>query len=146
MSIKSALCDCHLLNQSRVTQKPIVTCLHAFSCASFQLHVFVCTSDRFIQLSATVVIATVIPLVLVLVLRHGFFYWMLQCLWFMVFMVYSFRVTSLLGKKFCPSCGNNTLMKVSVSVDENGVTRYQVPSSKKPFNIRGKKVSTFHVI
>lgn len=50
-----------------------------------------------------------------------------------------FRVTSLSGKKFCPSCGNNTLMKVSVSVDENGVTRYQVPSSKKPFNIRGKK-------
>ncbi|KAJ7383982.1 Nin1 binding protein [Desmophyllum pertusum] len=50
-----------------------------------------------------------------------------------------FRVTSQIDKKFCPSCGNNTLVKVSASVDENGVTHYQVPNRKKPFNIRGKK-------
>lgn len=50
-----------------------------------------------------------------------------------------FRVTSQLEKKFCPSCGNNTLVKVSVSVDEDGVTHYHLPNRKKPFNIRGKK-------
>lgn len=50
-----------------------------------------------------------------------------------------FRLTSQLGKRFCPWCGNNTLLKVTVSVDENGVTHYQVPNTKKPFNIRGRK-------
>lgn len=55
---------------------------------------------------------------------------------------YSFRVTRQLGKKFCPSCGNSTLVKLSASVDENGVTHYQMPNTRKPFNIRGKKVST----
>ncbi|KAL9976499.1 hypothetical protein ACROYT_G013808 [Oculina patagonica] len=50
-----------------------------------------------------------------------------------------FKVTSQLQRKFCPSCGNSTLVRVSVSVDENGVTHYQLPNRKKPFNIRGKK-------
>ena len=49
-------------------------------------------------------------------------------------------MTSQLEKKFCPSCGNSTLMKVSVSVDEDGITHYNLPNRKKPFNIRGKKV------
>ena len=53
-----------------------------------------------------------------------------------------FRVTSQLGKRFCPSCGNSTLVRLSVSVDEDGVTHYQVPNRKRPFNIRGKKVNT----
>ncbi|CAH3042290.1 unnamed protein product [Pocillopora meandrina] len=50
-----------------------------------------------------------------------------------------FRVTCQLEKKFCPSCGNRTLVKVSVSVDEDGITHYHLPNRKKPFNIRGKK-------
>lgn len=58
------------------------------------------------------------------------------------FRCFPFRVTSQLGKRFCPTCGNSTLLKVSVSVDENGATHYSVPNSKKPFNIRGKKVQS----
>lgn len=49
-------------------------------------------------------------------------------------------MTCQLEKKFCPSCGNSTLVKVSVSVDEDGITHYHLPNRKKPFNIRGKKV------
>ncbi|XP_068701444.1 RNA-binding protein NOB1-like [Montipora capricornis] len=50
-----------------------------------------------------------------------------------------FRVTSQLQKKFCPWCGNNTLLRIPVIVDDHGVTHYQIPNKKRPFNIRGKK-------
>ncbi|KXJ11315.1 RNA-binding protein NOB1 [Exaiptasia diaphana] len=50
-----------------------------------------------------------------------------------------FRVTHQMEKGFCPWCGNKTLSRVSISIDENGVTRYNVTSRKRPFNIRGKK-------
>ena len=52
-----------------------------------------------------------------------------------------FRVCTQIEKHFCPSCGNKTLIKVSMSIDEKGVTHYHVPNRKRPFNIRGKRVS-----
>ncbi|XP_028392084.1 RNA-binding protein NOB1-like [Dendronephthya gigantea] len=50
-----------------------------------------------------------------------------------------FKVTSQMQRMFCPKCGNRTLVKVSVSVNEEGVTRYHMPKRNRPFNIRGKK-------
>ncbi|XP_046842737.1 RNA-binding protein NOB1-like [Xenia sp. Carnegie-2017] len=50
-----------------------------------------------------------------------------------------FKVTSQMERIFCPKCGNRTLVKISVEVDADGVTRYHVPKRNRPFNIRGKK-------
>ena len=40
-----------------------------------------------------------------------------------------------MSKQFCPSCGNNTLIKTSVSIDEAGVLHYHL---KKNFQYRLK--------
>ncbi|XP_031564001.1 RNA-binding protein NOB1-like [Actinia tenebrosa] len=50
-----------------------------------------------------------------------------------------FRVTHQLQKVFCPWCGNKTLKRVTMTIDENGVTHYNMSNRKRPFNIRGKK-------
>ncbi|KAJ3219984.1 Nin1 binding protein [Dinochytrium kinnereticum] len=51
-----------------------------------------------------------------------------------------FKITTDLSKQFCPSCGNSTLMRASVSVDSNG---NMVCYLKRNFqyNIRGTKYS-----
>ncbi|KAK3707992.1 hypothetical protein QZH41_010738 [Actinostola sp. cb2023] len=49
------------------------------------------------------------------------------------------RVCHQMDKRFCPWCGNKTMTRICITVDENGVTRYNIPNRKRPFNIRGKK-------
>ncbi|XP_076350947.1 RNA-binding protein NOB1-like isoform X2 [Tachypleus tridentatus] len=51
-----------------------------------------------------------------------------------------FRTTSNMDKKFCPNCGNQTLKRVEVIVNENG-TKTLLINFKKPINIRGTKFS-----
>ncbi|CAG9771971.1 unnamed protein product [Ceutorhynchus assimilis] len=51
-----------------------------------------------------------------------------------------FKTTSLMTKKFCPKCGNNTLKKVAVSLDDKGQMRIHI-NSKRPLTGRGKKFS-----
>ena len=41
---------------------------------------------------------------------------------------------------FCPSCGNKTLMKVAVTIADDGTIQYHYPKRKRNFNIRGTKV------
>lgn len=50
-----------------------------------------------------------------------------------------YRITTDVGKTFCPHCGNKTLSKVSVSVNEDGTMKYFL-SRHRPVNIRGTKV------
>lgn len=51
-----------------------------------------------------------------------------------------FGLTSVMTKKFCPKCGNDTLKKVAVSVDENGKQQIHI-NARKPLTSRGKKYS-----
>lgn len=51
-----------------------------------------------------------------------------------------FKTTSLMTKKFCPKCGNNTLKKVAVSLDKNGKMKIHI-NPKHPLTARGKKYS-----
>ncbi|XP_013781882.1 RNA-binding protein NOB1-like [Limulus polyphemus] len=51
-----------------------------------------------------------------------------------------FRTTSNMDKKFCPNCGNQTLKRVEVIVNENGTKTLRI-NFKKPINIRGTKFS-----
>ncbi|XP_069114071.1 RNA-binding protein NOB1-like isoform X1 [Argopecten irradians] len=50
------------------------------------------------------------------------------------------RITSNVLKEFCPSCGNNTLQKVSMTVEEDGTIHYFL-SRRKPVSTRGTKYS-----
>lgn len=54
-------------------------------------------------------------------------------------------ITKLLEKQFCPGCGNATLFKVAVSIDNKGVTHYITRASSK-VNLRGTKVGVFFFI
>lgn len=51
-----------------------------------------------------------------------------------------FKTTSIMTKKFCPKCGNNTLKKVAASLDENGKLQIHI-NTKRPLTTRGKKFS-----
>ncbi|KAL1491123.1 hypothetical protein ABEB36_011766 [Hypothenemus hampei] len=51
-----------------------------------------------------------------------------------------FKTTSIMTKEFCPKCGNKTLKKVSVSLDENGKLQIYI-NTKKPLSTRGTKYS-----
>ncbi|KAK9882484.1 hypothetical protein WA026_021825 [Henosepilachna vigintioctopunctata] len=51
-----------------------------------------------------------------------------------------FKTTSIMTKQFCPKCGNNTLKKVSVSLDENGKMQIHI-NARKPLTARGKRIS-----
>lgn len=51
-----------------------------------------------------------------------------------------FKTTSLMEKVFCPKCGNKTLKKVAVSLDENGKQVIHI-NRKRPLTSRGKKFS-----
>ncbi|XP_064466562.1 RNA-binding protein NOB1-like [Ornithodoros turicata] len=51
-----------------------------------------------------------------------------------------FATTKIMTKEFCPTCGNRTLKRVSVSLDADGNTTLFI-NFKKPINIRGKRFS-----
>ncbi|CAH1109687.1 unnamed protein product [Psylliodes chrysocephalus] len=51
-----------------------------------------------------------------------------------------FKTTSIMTKKFCPKCGNDTLKKVAVSLDENGKIQIHI-NARRPLTGRGKKFS-----
>ena len=60
---------------------------------------------------------------------------------FDLFLYFVARVTRQLQKKFCPWCGNNTLLRIPMTIDDQGETRFYLPKRSKPFNIKRKKVS-----
>lgn len=49
-------------------------------------------------------------------------------------------------KLFCPSCGNKTLQKVSVTIRDDGTKQYHYPKRKRNHNIRGTKVGSAYLI
>lgn len=51
-----------------------------------------------------------------------------------------FKTTSVMTKLFCPKCGNATLKKVAVSVDDEGNQHIHI-NGKKPLTARGKRFS-----
>nr|CAG4651066.1 EOG090X07WR [Simocephalus serrulatus] len=51
-----------------------------------------------------------------------------------------FRTTTNVTKVFCPKCGNQTLKKVAVSLNEDGTMQIHI-SSRKKLTARGKKFS-----
>ncbi|KRZ76829.1 E3 ubiquitin-protein ligase synoviolin B [Trichinella papuae] len=51
-----------------------------------------------------------------------------------------FHTTSKMMKKFCPNCGNATLKRLAISVDENGCTVFHF-SRRKVISVRGSKFS-----
>ncbi|KAF9133036.1 Nin1 binding protein, partial [Mortierella sp. GBA39] len=50
------------------------------------------------------------------------------------------KVTHDMEKKFCPSCGNSTLMRTSTSTDQNGNVKYYLKKNMV-YNLRGTKYS-----
>lgn len=58
-----------------------------------------------------------------------------------IFRCYScFKTTSIMTKIFCPNCGNKTLKKVAVSLDENGKQVIHI-NFRRRLTGKGKKVS-----
>lgn len=51
-----------------------------------------------------------------------------------------FKTTSIMTKQFCPTCGNKTLKKVSVSLDENGQQVIHI-NSRRPLTAKFKNQS-----
>ncbi|XP_014467540.1 PREDICTED: RNA-binding protein NOB1 [Dinoponera quadriceps] len=51
-----------------------------------------------------------------------------------------FRTTSIMTKVFCPHCGNKTLKKVEVTLDENGKQQIHI-NFRRPLSTKGKKFS-----
>ncbi|GAB6033342.1 hypothetical protein CHUAL_013109 [Chamberlinius hualienensis] len=51
-----------------------------------------------------------------------------------------FKTTSNMMSKFCPHCGNATLKRVQVDVDENGEVKIRI-NFRRPLTSRGKKFS-----
>lgn len=51
-----------------------------------------------------------------------------------------FKTTSVMTHLFCPKCGNNTLKKVAVSLDENGKMQIHI-NVRRPLSGKGKKFS-----
>ncbi|KAJ3001620.1 Nin1 binding protein, partial [Thoreauomyces humboldtii] len=49
-----------------------------------------------------------------------------------------FKITKAMDKKFCPSCGNNTLIRTTVGVDSNGKVTYYLKKNFQ-YNNRGTK-------
>ena len=63
------------------------------------------------------------------------------CLFLHLLLIWCYRITTSLEKQFCPHCGNKTLGKVSMTVNEDGSIKYWL-SRRRPMNTRGTKVST----
>uniref|UniRef100_A0A1B0CBB9 RNA-binding protein NOB1 n=2 Tax=Lutzomyia longipalpis TaxID=7200 RepID=A0A1B0CBB9_LUTLO len=51
-----------------------------------------------------------------------------------------FEITTLMHKMFCPKCGNKTLKRCAVSIDENGQQVVHI-NFRKPITAKGKNVS-----
>ncbi|XP_035210207.1 RNA-binding protein NOB1-like [Stegodyphus dumicola] len=51
-----------------------------------------------------------------------------------------FKTTSNITKKFCPNCGNKTLKRVAVTVNEDGTKNIHI-NFRRPINIRGTRYS-----
>lgn len=51
-----------------------------------------------------------------------------------------FKTTSVMTKLFCPKCGNATLKKVAISIDDEGNQHIHI-NGKKPLSARGKRFS-----
>jgi RNA-binding protein NOB1 len=51
-----------------------------------------------------------------------------------------YHVTSDMDKKFCPKCGNSSLMRTSCSTDQYGNVTYWMKKNFQ-YNLRGTKVS-----
>uniref|UniRef100_A0A1B0DHZ0 RNA-binding protein NOB1 n=1 Tax=Phlebotomus papatasi TaxID=29031 RepID=A0A1B0DHZ0_PHLPP len=51
-----------------------------------------------------------------------------------------FKITTLMHKMFCPKCGNKTLKRCAVSIDENGQQVVHI-NFRKPITAKGKNVS-----
>jgi len=62
------------------------------------------------------------------------------CIELMLNNIFVSRVTTNMEKKFCPSCGNTTLLRTSVSTDANGNVRYHLKKDMQ-WRVRGTKVS-----
>lgn len=50
-----------------------------------------------------------------------------------------FKTTSIMTKVFCPHCGNKTLKKVEVTLDEDGKQQIHI-NFQRPLSAKGKKV------
>lgn len=50
-----------------------------------------------------------------------------------------FKTTSIMTKIFCPHCGNKTLKKVEVTLDENGKQQIHI-NFRRPLSAKGKRV------
>lgn len=50
-----------------------------------------------------------------------------------------FKTTGVMTKVFCPNCGNKTLKKVSVSLDDEGKQKIHI-NFRKTLSAKGKKV------
>lgn len=48
-----------------------------------------------------------------------------------------------MNKTFCPHCGNNTLKKVAVTINEDGSMQMHFSRNPKVLNPKGKRVSAF---
>ncbi|XP_018405683.1 PREDICTED: RNA-binding protein NOB1 [Cyphomyrmex costatus] len=51
-----------------------------------------------------------------------------------------FKTTSIMTKIFCPHCGNRTLKKVEVTLDENGKQQIHI-NFRRPLSVKGKRFS-----
>lgn len=51
-----------------------------------------------------------------------------------------FKTTSVMTKVFCPNCGNKTLKKVAISLDDNGKQQIHI-NTRKPLSAKGKRFS-----
>lgn len=52
-----------------------------------------------------------------------------------------FKTTTNMNKSFCPNCGNNTLKKVAVSINEDGTMQMHFSRNPKVLNPKGKRYS-----
>uniref|UniRef100_A0A8C1YN68 NIN1 (RPN12) binding protein 1 homolog n=1 Tax=Cyprinus carpio TaxID=7962 RepID=A0A8C1YN68_CYPCA len=52
-----------------------------------------------------------------------------------------FKTTTNMNKSFCPHCGNNTLKKIAVSINEDGTMQMHFSGNPKVLNPKGKRVS-----
>lgn len=50
-----------------------------------------------------------------------------------------FKTTSIMTKIFCPNCGNKTLKKVAISLDDNGKQQIHI-NARRPLSAKGKRV------
>ena len=59
--------------------------------------------------------------------------WILRC-------YECFKTTPLMDQEFCPTCGNKTLKRVSVTVNADGSQQIHI-STRRPLSFKGKKFS-----